>query len=110
MGNLINCSKISVDCVINDPVDVKAGGPEYLGFDFFVKNTETMEITKFIIQTLNEFNIPLISIGVIQKNILLTEKEIWDKNRIAECIAKQADYLIRESKRNYKLTVKTKTR
>ena len=34
---LIKCSRIGVDCVANDPVDIRCGGPEYLGFDFNVK-------------------------------------------------------------------------
>lgn len=110
MENLINCSKISVDCVYNDPVDINAGGPEYLGFDFFVKNTETEEMIKFIIQSLKETNIPLISIGVTQKNLFLTENKIWTKNRITASILKEADYLISESHRNYRPSVKIKTR
>ena len=34
MEKIINCTRIAVDCVANDPVDIKCGGPEYLGFDF----------------------------------------------------------------------------
>lgn len=37
---LIRCSKISVDCVSNDPVDIRCGGPEFLGFDFLCKRRE----------------------------------------------------------------------
>lgn len=33
----VNCVKISVNCVANDPVDIRCGGPNYLGFDFFVE-------------------------------------------------------------------------
>lgn len=29
--------KLMFDCVENDPVDVKAGGPAYLGFDFVIE-------------------------------------------------------------------------
>jgi len=102
MKNLINCSKISVDCAYNDPVDVRCGGPECLGFDFFVKNTETDEMIKFIIQTLKETNVPLMSIGVTQKNLFLTEKEIWTKTRITESILKDIEYIKSEASRNYK--------
>ena len=31
----VKCSKISVDCIHNDPVDIKAGEAEILGYDFF---------------------------------------------------------------------------
>ena len=50
---LIRCSKISVDCVSNDPVDIRCGGPEFLGFDFYVREENTKEMTKFIIMTLD---------------------------------------------------------
>ena len=110
MEILTNCSKISVDCAYNDPVDVRAGGSEILGFDFFVKNTETTEMIKFIIQTLKESGIPLMSIGVTQKNVFLSEKKIWTKTRILKCILKEAEYVKSESNRNYKPLNKTKTR
>ena len=48
-NNLIRCSQISVDCVANDPVDIRCGGPEYLGFDFNVRVEQTEEMKKFII-------------------------------------------------------------
>ena len=43
-GNMekIKCRKISVDSVYNDPVDIRCGGPEYLGFDFFVKEAKKL--------------------------------------------------------------------
>ena len=39
--DLIKCTKICVNCVPNDPVDIRCGGPNYLGFDFFVREEET---------------------------------------------------------------------
>ena len=59
-NNLIRCSQISVDCVANDPVDIRCGGPEYLGFDFNVRVEQTEEMKKFIAVTLEIFEIPLI--------------------------------------------------
>ena len=41
---LIKCSRIGVDCVANDPVDIRCGGPEYLGFDFNVREEETEDM------------------------------------------------------------------
>lgn len=40
MKNLVRCSQISVDCMANDPMDIRLGGPEYLGFDFLLKKTK----------------------------------------------------------------------
>jgi hypothetical protein len=31
---------ISIDCERNDPVDIRCGGPAYLGFDFYVAEGE----------------------------------------------------------------------
>lgn len=106
---LVNCSKISVDCVYNDPVDVRCGGPKILGFDFYVKNEETEEMIIFIKETLKETKVPLMSIGVIQKDLFLAEKEIWTKTKIVECILKESDYIIKESARNYKPSDQIKT-
>ena len=107
---LINCSKIVVDCAYNDPVDVRAGGPKILGFDFYVKNEETEEMIRFIEETLKETKVPLMSIGVIQQNLFLCKKQIWTKTKIAECILKEADYIIKEAARNYKPSDKIKTK
>ena len=97
----INCSKIAVDCVVNDPVDIKAGGPYYLGFDFYVKEEETTEMINYIKEVLNENNIPLINIYNEYKTLYPMEK-VWTKEKINRCILKDKDYLISESQRNYK--------
>ena len=99
---ILNCSKISVDCVYNDPVDIRCGGPEILGFDFFVKGNETESMIIFIKKALNEANIPLISIGVVEKNIFLRENQVWTKEKIVASIFKESANLIREAERNYK--------
>lgn len=100
-NKLIKCSRISVDCVINDPVDIRCGGPEYLGFDFNVKEEETEKMKKFIEITLETFEIPLINLYQSGTN-QLEEKYIWSKERIAEEIRKDANYLKHQASRNYK--------
>lgn len=69
-NKLIKCSRISVDCVANDPVDIRAGGPYYLGFDFNVKEEETEEMKKFIEMTLETFGIPLINLYTSKTNLI----------------------------------------
>lgn len=97
----IKGAKISVDCVPNDPVDIRCGGPEYLGFDFFVREEETEILKEFISITLNNFEIPITNIYV--SNFLdLSPNEVWNKERIVECIKKEVDYLKHEASRNYK--------
>ena len=82
-NNLIRCSQISVDCVANDPVDIRCGGPEYLGFDFNVRVEQTEEMKKFIAVTLEIFEIPLTNL-YISGTIDLSEKDVWTKERIVK--------------------------
>lgn len=101
---LIKCSKIIVDCVHNDPVDIKAGGPAYLGFDFFVKSEDVQEMVNFITLTLQEYKVPLVNIGIDPIPLCLTPDEVWTKERITECIKKETSYLIHEASREYSYT------
>ena len=84
-NKLIKCSRIGVDCVANDPVDIRCGGPEYLEFDFNVKEEETEEMKKFIAVTLETLEIPLTNLYICG-NRELEENDIWDKKRIVEAI------------------------
>lgn len=102
---LFICSKLSVDCVRNDPVDVRCGGPEYLGFDFFVKEEEFSEMQKLVIATLNTLEIPLISIYESEK-LTLTKKDIWTKESIVESIKSNCDDIKKEVKNNHILSLK----
>ena len=100
MEKIIHCTKISVDCVVNDPVDVRCGGPEYLGFDFSVKKDEAEEMKKFIVEALNSFGVPLSAIYNHGEYGLSAER-VWTKERIIEEIRKDANYLKSEASMNY---------
>lgn len=110
MNKIVYCSKISVDCVYNDPVDVKAGGPKFLGFDFFVKTIEEDTMIKFIKTTLNELNIPFMNVHVTGRNLKLSDTVVWSKTNITKSILKDAEMLISESKRYYNQDAKVKRR
>lgn len=98
--NLIKCSQIGVNCVANDPVDIRCGGPAYLGFDFNVRVEQTQEMLKFITVTLESFEVPLVNIYV-SGTINLSEKDVWTKERIVEEIKNEAEDLKGEAERNY---------
>lgn len=104
-NNLIRCSRIGVDCVVNDPVDVRCGGPAYLGFDFYVLEEQTEEMKKFIALTLENFKIPLANMYV-SETIDIDEKNVWTKEKIVESISKDAEYLQNEASRNYDSSTK----
>ena len=95
------CIKICVDCVKNDPVDIKAGGPEYLGFDFFVRIEEAEEIKLFISECLNKYGIPLVNI-YYSGMCSLNDSNVWDELRIEDCISKNAELYITSSERYYR--------
>ena len=99
-NNLIKCSQISVNCVANDPVDIRCGGPAYLGFDFNVREEQTEELKKFIVATLQSFEVPLKNLYV-SGTIKLSEKDVWTKERIVKAIKDDAEYLQSEAERNY---------
>lgn len=99
-NNLIKCSQISVNCVVNDPVDVRCGGPEYLGFDFNVREEQTEEMKIFIAATLKEFEIPLASMYVYDI-IDLTENNVWTKERIIKAVSDDAKDLQSAAERDY---------
>lgn len=98
--NLIRCSHISVDCVANDPVDIRCGGPKYLGFDFYVREEQTQEMQEFVAATLESFEVPSINLYISGTNYL-SKKDVWTKESIVNEIRENAEYLQEEAERNY---------
>ena len=96
----VYCIKISVNCVANDPVDIRCGGPNYLGFDFFVEEEKADDMQKFISSSLESFDIPLVSMYTDGKMTLDAQK-VWTQERIVEEIEKESSYLQSEAQRNY---------
>ena len=101
------CANLGVDCVINDPVDVRAGGPQYFGFDFYVEKDNADRMKEFIKKSLDEFGVPLINL-INNGDIEVDKNQVWDENRIVEWISREADYLIGEAASEYELYVPKK--
>jgi len=76
--------KIVVDCEQNDPVDFRCGGPQYLGFDFFVKDEDVETIREVILAELHKNHIPCINISIEEET--RSNVKIWDVEKIKECI------------------------
>ena len=91
------CSKIVVDCVPNDSVDIHCGGPIFLGFDFYVPHNKAQEMLLFIEEALKEFNIPLINLFV-EKEEMIDKKNVFTKERIVAILKKDKEYLQEEAK------------
>lgn len=92
MEKLFNCTHFSVDCVENDPVDARCGGPGFLGFDFYVLTEQIDEMETFTREALKEFEVPLIGFRILEK-IDLPEEKVWTKEKIVAEIQNDAQYL-----------------
>jgi len=77
---------IEVNCKKNDPVDIKCGGPQYLGFDFYVDPKKVKELTEVIRQELQD-NFPDLRIYNSGKRLV---KKLWTKEMIIKSIRKDA--------------------
>lgn len=93
----VKLRKYIVDCVENDPVDIKCGGTHVLGFDFFVDADKSVEEVKgFIKKTLKKYNKPLMSISTTGTSYKPIE-HVWDYDRIEKCIKKTNFYSLETS-------------
>ena len=96
----VKCSKISVDCIQNDPVDVRAGGAEILGYDFLVDENDAERLVPVIEGAIKELELPLIGISIKEKGRhLLDEEKVWREERILHCIVDESDVIISEATR-----------
>ena len=100
MEKLVKCTTISVDCVHNDPVDIRCGGPEYLGFDFSVEQAKKEEMKNFIAESLTTLEVPVVGISCYGEKEL-PEASVWTKERILASIKEDAKYLKSEAKMGY---------
>lgn len=100
MEKIIKGSKIVVDCIPNDPVDIRAGGAKILGYDYFVRQEEAPALIKLVSQTLEELKLPVMDIRVEDEGKLrLAEKEVWTKERIVQNLIDDSDTVRSEYER-----------
>ena len=104
---MIRCVKICVDCIENDPVDIRCGGPQYLGFDFYVEIDKKDGIIEFIKNKLVELDLPLKKI-YCQEEKEISESKVWNSDRICIAIEKYEEDLQRAmiQKRNNQFKVR----
>ena len=79
--------KFTVNVKANDSVDIKCGGPRFLGFDFWVDAEENPEkVAKWIDKQLAKYGLPCIHVGwgnPVEK----TKESIWTYERMEKEIA-----------------------
>lgn len=54
-----------MNCRHNDPVDIRAGGPRILGFDFFCEDDAVDQVVSFVKEKLVEYSLPLMDVSVV---------------------------------------------
>ncbi len=100
--DLVKCSVISVDCVHNDVIDIKSGGPLYLGFDFYVHKDIKEEMQELIVLALEEYHIPLVKINSAYE-IKVPHSKVWNKDKIITEIENKATFLCEQNNKNKQL-------
>lgn len=96
----VECVLVKIDCVKNDPVDIRCGGPQYLGFDFYISKKDAVEMLEFIKKSLKENNVPVIDIDIMDETELAAGY-VWTKEKIEKCIKENAKEYINESKKSH---------
>ena len=100
--DIVFCLKLSVDCVANDPIEIKNGGPDMIGFDFFVEENAYNDMLNYVVSVLDEFDVPFKTIYSCGK-YRLSQDEVWNKDMIRNCIVNEADMIKNEYKKEYTL-------
>jgi hypothetical protein len=102
--SIVDAVLLVIDCEKNDRVDIRCGGPEYLGYDFVVEKDKKDEFIKFIRETIHDNYQPLHSIREeFHENI--KKMNLWTKTDIQQHIKKS--YYPTSSKREYSVGVES---
>jgi hypothetical protein len=73
-----------VNCEYNNGADIRRGGPDMLGFDFYIDaDLSVIKVTNWLIKALKEAGHNYIGTGTlgirkVQKKDLWTQKKIWE--------------------------------
>lgn len=82
-----DCVHMDVQCKENDAHDISCGGPQILGYDFYVSpDANVSDIKRFLEDCIKKHNRPFIGIlDSIVKDYPVND--LWTKKRMADCIA-----------------------
>ena len=85
----VHCTRIGVDCVKNNPENIRMGGPEYLGFIFNVSKRNTEYMKEFIVEALLGYEVPIYAIKVLGEAQVEMNK-VSDERTVAKAIRDHA--------------------
>jgi hypothetical protein len=95
MANKIR--KVSVNIAPNDPVDIKAGGPPYLGFDYYVDAELTPKHLRSAITGILKKNDVQPLCGIYIDRPFVPQEEtprLWTLSEIEENMAKELPWMV----------------
>ena len=74
--------RVVIDCERNDWEDIKCGGPQFLGFDFKVDDSEDdKDLEEWLRKTLKTYGHKIYSIRIYK-----IDEEVWTREKMEECI------------------------
>lgn len=86
-----NVTHLSVNCLPNDPVDVRCGGPQHLGFDFVVLREHATEAIGLILRVLGEVHKPLASTTCDDAGDAAEAAKVWTLAQIETALRKDRE-------------------
>lgn len=81
----IQAIHISADVKENDRVDIKCGGPQYLGFDFYINPDDKKKALSVVKEEIDKRDFPMSRVYECG-TVLIEEKNVWTIEKIIKCI------------------------
>ena len=97
LGENIVAAVIDVDCYPNTEDNIKYGGPQYVGFEFWARKKDKEVVTNYVKCMLYEYNVPFINIRNTKSKIV-NESELHTKEQIKDIIERNKDHMFEEYK------------
>ena len=81
---LVIARPIKINCKANDAVDMRCGGPPFLGLDFYV-DIDDESIKAWLKKALKKHGHPVMSI-TLGDEIEIAPKNLWSRQKIEGCL------------------------
>jgi len=84
---LVVARSVSIDTIPNDPVDVRCGGPYYLGFDFKVDADEDVSnLREYLTSVFADCHKPYERISITTTTVDVPKEHIWSREKMRQYI------------------------
>ena len=84
--------RVTINVEENDLLDIRCGGPAYLGYDFYVDADQTSkEVTQFLETVFKELNRSYRSLYVSEGTYEVNKDHVWTFEKMKDYITKNKD-------------------